>query len=84
MVSREPVEGGCEDRGAALVQSDEELLAITVAGQDPAQCGDQGGPVGAVPELVEALGELGRGVASGGRGDDGGDDRLPPDPGQDS
>ena len=78
MVSREPVEGGGEDRGVDVVEAVDELLAVAVADQDPAQFGDQGGPVGAVPELVEALGEFGRGVAGGGRGGDGGEDRLPP------
>ena len=77
MVSREPVEDGGEDRGVDVVQAVEELLAVAVAGQDPAQRGGQGGPVGAVLGPVEGVGEVGRGVAGGGRGGDGGDDRLP-------
>jgi len=78
MVGREPVEGGGEDRGVEVVEASEELLAVAVTGQHPAQCGGQGGPGVAVPELVEGVGEVGRGVAGGGHGGDGGDDGLPP------
>lgn len=64
----ETVQDAGEDRGVDVIEAGEQLGAVAVSGQDLAQRGDQGGPVGAGAELVEGAGELVEGAGELGGG----------------